>query len=426
MSVMYDIAYAVGVVASSPVWVCRLAATGKWRTDWAARFGRVEPLGRGAAKTLLIHAVSVGEVNAIRLLVQRLAERAPNLRLVISTTTDTGQARAKSLFEPRHRVVRFPLDFTFSVRRFLDAVRPDAAALVENEVWPNFMAECERRSIPVCLVNGRLSERSFKRYRMIAPIARRMYGKLTVAAVQTQAYADRLAQFGLPANRIHILDTMKWDTANIADRVDGADELGRAMGIDRSRPLIVAGSTGPGEEKLLIDMCPPNAQLLLVPRKPERFDEVAALALGIVRRTQHPDGSVRPLDRQRLFLLDTMGELRKAYSLADVAIVGRSFLGLFGSDMIEPIALGKPTLIGPHYGDFADTVEALLAGEGIIVTSEPGRVAAELLANRADAEALAQRGRAVIRERQGSTDRHVQLLLDLLEQGAVNPPLTDR
>jgi 3-deoxy-D-manno-octulosonic-acid transferase len=180
--------------------------------------------------------------------------------------------------------------------------------------------------------------------------------------------------------------------------------------------LIVAGSTAPGEDKLLIDTCPPEAQLLLVPRKPEWFAGVAALSPGIVRRTEHPDGQSRPLDGQRLFLLDTIGELRKAYALADVVIVGRSFLGLYGSDMMEPIALGKPTIIGPHHADFADIMGALIAGEGIIVSAEPGKVAAELLADPTRARALAERGRRVILSRQGATERHAELLLRLMPQ----------
>lgn len=416
MGVMADMVYATGLALGSPLLAYRMLRKGKWRTDWAGRMGHctARPDGR---PTLLIHGVSVGEINAIRLLVERIeAAESGQWKLVISSTTDTGIARARSLFEPRHQVVRYPLDFSRAVGRFLDAVKPDLVALVELEVWPNFTEACVRRGIGVCVINGRLSERSFRGYRRIRPLVARMFARLTSVAAQNRAIADRFIALGAAADRVEVLDTMKWDTAEVADEVAGSDALCRAMGIDRARPIIVAGSTGPGEEKLLIEQCPPEAQLLLVPRKPERFDEVAALVPDIVRRSACPDGSARPLDGRRLFLLDTMGELRKAYALADVVIVGRSLLGLYGSDMMEPIALGKPTIIGPHYGDFAHIMEALIAGEGIIVTDKPGVVAASLLADIHAARALAQRGRDVILSHQGSTDRHVKLLIRLMPQ----------
>lgn len=420
MSVARDTVYAAVVLLTSPVWGYRLLRTGKWRTDWPGRFGHGDTPAPTDGRTLLIHAVSVGEVNAIRLMVNKLSAADPALRIVISTTTNTGTARARELFEPTHHVVRYPFDFGPCVHRFLDRLRPDAVALVELEVWPNFISECRRRNIRVCVVNGRLSARSYRGYRLIRPLVRPTFAALAYAAVQNRPIAERFIALGTPADQVRVLDTMKWDTATVADHVDGSDQLARAMGLDRSRPIIVAGSTGPGEERLLIDTCPPQAQLVLVPRKPERFDEAAALARGIIRRSQHPDGSERQLDSQRLFLLDTMGELRKAYALADVVIIGRSFLGLYGSDMIEPIALGKPTIIGRCYSDFAHVMAALIAAKGIEVTDQPGPLAATLLADPARADQLAENGRRVILSRQGATGRHAQMLLELLK----NAPMT--
>ncbi|MEX0884822.1 MAG: glycosyltransferase N-terminal domain-containing protein [Phycisphaeraceae bacterium] len=429
-----DLAYAAAAVVSAPIWATRMLRTGKHRTDWAGRFGHIAARPKSEIRNaislspapspspspppaLLIHAVSVGEVNAIRGLVAGLAAARPDVRVVICSTTDTGHARATQLFGERHEVVRYPLDFSFAVRRFLDGVRPDVVALTELELWPNFVSACRRRGIAVCVVNGRLSDRSFKRYRLARPLLRGTFASLDAAAVQTPVYAERFRQMGTPADRVRVLDSMKWDNASIADEVPGADELAAAMGIDRSRPLIAAGSTGPGEEAMLINTCPREAQLLVAPRRPERFDEVTRLVPGVVRRTAHADGTHRePAVEQRFFLLDTLGELRKAYALADVCVVGRSFLGLYGSDPTEPIALGKPTVIGPHHADFADMVTALADAGGLIVTDEPGATAATLLADRARADGLAERGRATIRQRQGATQRHVELLLSLLPE----------
>lgn len=410
-----DVAYAVGAVLTSPVWGLSLLRTGKWRTDWRGRFGHVEEKAEKQKnrkvedRTLLIHAVSVGEVNLIRNLVDHLAKTQPQLRIVISTTTNTGFARATQLYAESHEVVRFPFDFSRMVGRFLEAIKPDAVALTELEVWPNFMQACVKRNIPVAVINGRLSTRSFKGYRKLRPVLRKMFASLSFVAAQTEDYAQRFRHMGIAADRVKVLDTMKWDTAKIADHVEGAEALAAELGIDRYKPLIVAGSTGTGEENMLIDTCPSDVQLLLVPRKPERFDEVAALSPDMVRRTQR-----RPGTGQRLFLLDTMGELTKAYSLADVVIVGRSFNGWGGSDPIEPVALGKPTLIGLDHHNFADAVAALKSGGGIVVADKPGETVKELLNDPGRRAELAKRGREVILSRQGATQRHADMLLKLL------------
>lgn len=415
-----DILYTVGLTATAPLWGISLLRTGKWRSDWAGRFGKVPGEAKAddqtVRKRLLIHGVSVGEVNLIRQLVEEL-ESTPGLELVIATTTNTGYARAVELYAERHRVVRFPLDFGFVVRRFLDAVQPDAVALVELELWPNFMDACGARDVPVAVINGRLSARSFKRYRKFKRWLGPTFAKLAAAAVQSEDYGERFEAMGVPADRVHVLDTMKWDTAAVDDSAEtdaAAEALAAEMGIDRGRPLIVAGSTGPGEAKMLIETCPQDAQLLIAPRKPEWFAEVIKVAPNAIRRTQ-PDSSHTSNLTPQVFLLDTIGELRTAYRLADVCIVGRSFTGeLYGSDMMEPIALGKPTIIGPYYADFADTMKALRDAGGIVVTENPGDAAAELLNNPAVAGELAAAGRAVILSRQGSTRRHAAMLLELL------------
>lgn len=394
-----------------------MGRSGKLRTDWAARFGRVrDPRPRTDRPRILLHAVSVGEVNAIRLLVQALAADASAPEVVIATTTDTGFARATALFGASHQVVRYPFDFSLAVNRFLDAVRPDLVALVELEVWPNFTAACRQREIPVVVINGRLSERSFRRYRRVRPIVAPSFRRLLTVSAQTDAYAERFNALGVARGSVLVSGTMKWDTAEIADTVPGADELAQSMGIDRSRPLVVAGSTAVGEETLLDRALPAGAQLLVAPRKPEWFDATTAALPGAVRRSSGRAGSAATRTTGR-FVLDTIGELRKAYALADLVVVGRSFGTLHGSDMMEPIALGKATLIGPRSGDFRDTMEALLEGRGIIETSVE-RLADDikrLLADPAERAALAERGRAVIRQRQGATQRNAELLLSLLE-----------
>lgn len=393
---------------------------GKKRHGWGERLGKIAPLpspvqGR---KRLLIHAVSVGEAGALRHLVPLLT---PAIDVVISASTDTGLARAKELYGGSCRVVRYPLDASWAVARFLDAVRPDAAALVELEVWPNFIGACSRRGIPVGVINGRLSERSFRGYRRIRRLIGPTFRRLEFAAVQDEAYAARFEHMGVARDNVLITGSMKWDAARIDDHAPGADALAEAMGIDRSRPLVVAGSTGPcpggGEEALLHRACPAGVQLLCAPRKPERFDEAAAAMPGCVRRSR--PGSGAPGSGR--FLLDTIGELRQAYSLADVVVVGRSFGGLYGSDPVEPASLGKATVIGPSFADFESAVGALEAAGGIrraTRESLPGVLAA-LVADEAARREIGARGRACVRREQGSSERTARLLEGWL--GAAHP-----
>lgn len=411
MPLLVDLIYGVAALLTLPVWLFRMWQTGKIRTDWAGRLGRTLPLPPKLRPRLLIHAVSVGEVNAIRTLVDALSQTEAAPEIVIAATTDTGFARASTLWSARHRVVRYPFDFSFSVRSFLTSVKPDAVALVELEVWPNFTAICNRRRIPVCVINGRLSARSFRRYRRVAGLLRSTFARLAVVGAQNDAYADRFRALGVPAEKVVVTGTMKWDAAQIADTVSGADELAAALGIDRSRPLIVAGSTAPDEHALLMAAVPRGVQLLCAPRKPEWFDAAAATLTGCARRSKGERGS-----STGRFLLDSIGELRQAYSLADLVVVGRTFGDLHGSDMMEPVALGKATIVGPAVSDFQDTVDALLNGDGIIQCTRDGlgSTIQSLLDDPKRRARLASNGRVVIAANQGATARTEKLVRSLL------------
>lgn len=428
-----DFLYAIVGTATAPFWAR------KARGGWAQRFGRTPALPEKSRSRALLHAVSVGEVNALRTLVPLLT---PTMDVVVSATTDTGLARARELFSGTAAVVRYPLDFSRGVARFLDAVQPDAVALVELEIWPNFIAQCRRRGIPVAVVNGRLSERSFRGYRRIRRFMRASFSSLRFAAVQDSDYAARFEFMGVPPERCLVTGSMKWDAApgeSVASRGDShtgpppsdrALRLAELMGIDRNLPLIVAGSTGPGEEALLHSACPPGVQLLCAPRRPERFDEAAAALPGCVRRSTFGPGSKQsPSDQTRVaveespgqsyrFLLDSIGELRDAYSLATVVVVGRSFGGLFGSDPVEPVAMGKPTVIGPSFGDFEQAVRALRDVGGLVVTSR-AELSSDLFALVAEPERralLRDRGLECVREHRGASLRHASLVGALFVQ----------
>jgi 3-deoxy-D-manno-octulosonic-acid transferase len=425
MGLLLDGIYALGLAATSPIWLYRMIRHGRYRDDIGQRFGAA-PRRYGLQPVIWIHGVSLGEINAVRTLVEEINSQLPDYRVVVSATTDTGMAAARRLYEPDYAVFRWPLDFTLAVRRALDRVRPAMVVLMEGEIWPNFLAACNRRGIPVVVVNGRMSaDKGYPGYRKLGPLAGRLFNRLTAIGVQDEAYAECFRLLGAEPEKIHVTGMMKFDAAQVADRVDGADELAAAMGLSAEDLLIVAGGTGDGEEKLVLDAFGRvksrhrAARLAIVPRKPERFDEVARViagcGLGAARRSQRPDGCADAAPPDAVILGDTMGELRKFYSLATCIFVGRSLVPMGGSDMIEAAAMGKPTAFGPHTFNFPQA-EAL-AAHGCARVADAAALAAQLdewLSDPAAAAAAGRAARQYVRSQQGATRRNVEMICRVL------------
>jgi 3-deoxy-D-manno-octulosonic-acid transferase len=424
----YDIAYGLGVGLSSPFWLAHPKARRKVLGALSQRMGNVP--SRDVSKPgIMIHAVSLGEINATRSLVDLLRKERPGIDFIVSVTTETGFARGKELYgsTPDVTLVRYPLDFTPAVDRLLLTLRPSLVALLELEVWPNFIRRCAQRKVPVILINGRVTPGSFRRYRLAQPLVGSMFARLSHVAVQDQNYAAKFAELGVPQKRISVTGTMKFDTAVIADHLPGQDELAAAMGLAAGDPVWVCGSTGPGEEALILPIYREllkrfgNLRLVIVPRKPERFDEVAELIaaqnFAVVRRSRND-----PPNPSAVILGDTIGELRKFYSLATVVFVGRSLVDLghrqHGSDMIEPAALAKASIVGPFTANFADAMNCFLAADAMKVVQtarELARDVENLLANAVEAKELGRRAREVVKAQQGATQRHARLILDTLD-----------
>lgn len=404
---LIDVGYLVGAAVLSPVWAR------KKRAGWGERFGHIGPMvtrgsTSGERPRVVLHAVSVGEVAACRGLVPLLGERA---EVIVSVTTDTGLARARALYADVCDVVRTPLDFSWAVRRFLDFTRPDVLGLVELEVWPNLVRQCRVRGVAVGVVNGRLSERSFTGYRRGRAVIGPSFRRLDFAAVQDEAYAARFRAMGMAPERVTVTGSMKWDAVEVVEgsaRTEGALALAGALGLDVSRPIVVAGSTAPGEEALLHAAVPGDVQLVCAPRKPEWFDQAAAAMPGCVRRS----AGVTHAGATR-FVLDSIGELSTLYRAADVVVIGRSFGGLYGSDPMEPAGLGVPVLIGPEHADFAAGVAMLEVAGGIRVVDRAGLAGAVagLLADASARRAMGENARACVRAQQGASARHADLLM---------------
>jgi 3-deoxy-D-manno-octulosonic-acid transferase len=446
---LVDICQFIAALLVAPILFYRSMRTGKYRTDWDQRRGFMPKLPPKVGPRVWVHAVSMGEMNSIRGLIAAWRARVPETEFVISSTTDTGMARGREIF-PDLTVIRYPLDFSRFVRRALDRIQPDLVVLVELEVWHQFVTIARERNIPVAIVNGRLTEKSVGMFRWIAPVARRMFGAVRWVGAQDEAYAGRFRQVGVPAERVAVTGSLKWDTAQIVDDIPGSDALAAAMGVDCSRPVWVCGSTGPGEEEVILNayrqLTTPSEserasrhgptsgsgaaglQLVIVPRKPERFNEVAELitraGFECIRRSASPDGAVRQPSGPAVQLVDTMGELRKAYILADVVFVGRTLAEMGGSDMMEVAALARPVIVGPHTENFADAMQQLRARDAICVlpddlsgprvSEQLAEVVKRLLTQRPEAQALAARGREVVAGNRGATERTLNHLLALL------------
>ncbi len=431
MGIFLDIAYTCGLVAASPLWIYRMIRHGRYRTGWRQRLGAV-PVSYGLQPLIWIHGVSVGEINAAKTLVQEIHRQLPDFRVVISSTTDTGMVAAKKNFEPDHLVFHWPMDFTLAVKRALKRMHPAMVVLIEGEAWPNFLAECNRRNIPAVIVNGRLSaDKGYKRWRMLGSLAGRLFNRLSAVGVQDEIYAERLRHLGANDDILHVTGMMKFDTAEITDRITGQDKLAAAMGIGKDDKLLVAGGTGPGEEKILLDVYKDlknkytDLRLAIVPRKPERFDEVAKLikstGMEFIRRSENPDGKKCQSSTDAVILGDTMGELRKFYSLATVIFVGRSLVPMGGSDMIEAAALGKPVAFGPHTHNFPQANTLSTHGCARVPNARKLRKQVDYwLSNPQRASQDSQNARRYVHSQQGATRRNVEMMCHILGR---RPPL---
>jgi 3-deoxy-D-manno-octulosonic-acid transferase len=435
MRFFIDCIYLLAVIAISPIALYRIIKHKRYRTGWQQRFGKITRRNT-AKKCIWLHAVSVGEVNASTTLIEELKKNLPNFEIVISTTTDTGFARATALFDRDLQIFYFPFDFSLIMSRAFRNIQPAICLLMELEVWPNFVRIAQQLNVPVVVVNGRLSEKSFSKYKIIKPIAKLIFQKVTLILAQSDEYARRFREVGCASEKVIVTGSLKYDTAQVADKVEGSDALAKQLNIRTGEKLFVAGGTGIDEEKIILDVYRElknqfeNLRLAIVPRKPERFDEVAQLieqsGFNLIRYSQIKNHSTEKSnterrvtsDESRVILGDTMGDLRKFYSLADIIFVGRSLVPMGGSDMMEAAALGKCTIFGPYTFNFKQTVDDLLKNNGAIEvqnSQELLEVMQKCLSNPEYAAQIARNGQQIIRKNQGATSQSVKTIVEFLE-----------
>lgn len=424
MYLAYSLLLSLGLLLFSPYFLFQALAHRKYIDGLRERLGFVPPLDK--QPVVWLHCVSVGETQAARPLVERLRREWPHHALVVSTVTLTGQKLARDLFRTEAtRVIYFPFDWRWTVRRVLRAINPAVVLVMETELWPNFLRECEEREIPVALVNGRISRKSFARYRRIRFFLRRVLEGVTLAVMQSEKDADRVQALGMPAQRTFTSGNLKFDSRVDTDK---STDLGSRFKLDTRVPLVLGASTHAPEEKIVLESFvrlreSHGARLMIAPRKPERFKEVAELieasGLSWARRTDAP----RPNDAEaQVILLDTIGELPSIYSLATVVFVGGSIVDRGGHNVLEPAAHGVAVVTGAHTHNFHAIVDLLNEANAIVqlppvdgseavaaLTDALGR----LLDNPESRAELGCRAKQLVTANQGAAERTMKLIAPL-------------
>lgn len=436
MYLAYSLLLSLGLLLFSPYFLFQALAHRKYIDGLRERLGFLPTIEK--QPVVWLHCVSVGETQAARPLVERLRKELPQHALVVSTVTLTGQRLARDLFRNQaEKVLYFPFDWRWSVRRALDAVNPVAVLVMETELWPNFLRECKRREIPVALVNGRISRKSFGRYLKIRFFLRRVLGCLSMAVMQSERDAERIRELGMREESVFVAGNLKFEASAYGDE---NTDLKERFSLQAGLPLVLAASTHAPEEKIILESFKKlrervPSRLMLAPRHPERFNEVAELiqasGLGWARRTNDPLGSDATAS---VILLDTIGELTAMYPLATAVFVGGSIVDRGGHNVLEPAAHGVAVITGAHTHNFHAIVDLLNEAQAIVqlppVEGEEAVIKLTGVFQRVlgDAEWRGELGgnaRQLILANQGAAERTMKLLAPLFSTNVTDHPSSD-
>jgi 3-deoxy-D-manno-octulosonic-acid transferase len=425
MYLAYSLLLSLGLIVLIPHFLFQALAHGKYIAGLRQRLGSLPPVN--GKPVIWLHCVSVGETQAARPLAQRVKREFPNHALVISTITLTGQKLARDVFQTHaESVFYFPFDWRWSVRRALKTINPAAVLIMETELWPNFLRECKAQRIPVALVNGRISRQSFRRYKLIRFFLRRVLSCLNLAVMQSETDAARLRELGMTDEKLYTAGNLKFDAEIAGELKTKTTEIQDRFGLRSNVPLILAASTHAPEEEVVLESIKQlqPARLIIAPRHPERFNEVATLiqksGLSWTRRTDPPAADDA---NATVILLDTIGELPATYSLADVVFVGGSIVDKGGHNVLEPAAAGVAVVTGAHTHNFHAIVDLMSEAKAIVqlppvensaAVEELTHVLKNLLTNTNDRKELGRRAKQLVTDNQGATERTITLLAPLL------------
>jgi|SRR4051812_7639358 3-deoxy-D-manno-octulosonic-acid transferase len=412
MYLIYSALLAVWLLVSLPYWLLQMLRHGKYRAGLRERLGNVPPgFISGSKPNIWVHAVSVGEVLAVSGLVQGLRQRFPQHRIVVSTTTDTGQKLARKRFGEEN-VFYFPLDFAFAIRPYLQALRPQLLIIAETEFWPNFLRLAHASGAAIAIVNARISDRSWPGYRRVRTLLKKVLEKISLFLAQTEEDKKRLIDIGAAADRVQVTGNLKFDVP-LPPVPPIVASLHVAFSRDATSPVLVCGSTMEGEESLLLRAFEivlashPKAVMILAPRHPERFTEVAqALEQLGIRFWRRSLWNGEPLSGGVL-LVDTIGELAALYGVADIAFVGGSLVPRGGHNIIEPAQHGVAIVVGNHTENFRDIVGLFQSRNAVCIVgpAELPLVFMELIANNQQRLSLGQRASETLQSQTGATMR---------------------
>lgn len=424
---LYSVVLAAAMLLSLPYWLYQMVRRGKYRTGFAERIGRVplrllaaESNNRERRRVIWIHAVSVGEVLAVSGLVEEMRRSFSGYRVVVSTTTDTGQQLARRRFGEEN-VFYFPMDFAFAIRPYFKALQPELVVLAETEFWPNFLRLTQASGARVAVVNARISDRSWPSYKRFRWALRRMLAHVDIFLAQTEQDGARLQSIGANGERVQVTGNLKYDIS-LPVTPPIVESLRVSLAAERAGPVLVCGSTVEGEESPLLNAFEkvrvehPRSVMILAPRHPERFDEVAILlkqmGLTSYRRSLWHGESLAG----GVLLVDSIGELAGLYALADIAFVGGSLVPRGGHNIIEPAQHGVAIMVGNHTENFRDIVALFQSRDALRVVSlaELPLTLMRLLANDSERLALGGRAEETIRSQTGATVRTLQALQELL------------
>ena len=430
MYLAYSLLLTVGLLVLIPHFIYQALAHGKYLAGLRQRLGAIPELPQSEKPVIWLHSVSVGETQAAQPLIDSLQQTYPNHNLVVSTITQTGQNLAKQLLGDRaSSVFYFPFDWKWSVRRTLAKVKPSLVLLMETELWPNFLDECAAQSIPVALVNGRISRQSFRRYSLIGRFMKRVLADLNLAIMQTEKDAERIKTLGVPAEKLLISGNLKFDSKESPFAAETIDLLNQRFALSSGQPLILAASTHEPEERILLESFAlvrksERARLMIAPRHPQRFEEVASLiqskGLSWARRTSNPAPADENVD---VILLDSIGELPSLYRFASICFVGGSIVDKGGHNVLEPASVGNCIVTGAHTHNFDEIVRLLLEADGLeqlppLELSSAADTLAQTLIELLDDEArrlkMGKNALAVVAANRGSTLKTMGFLKTLI------------
>jgi len=413
MTILYDLIFLGFALIYLPVYLFK----GKFHRGFLARLGLL-PRGLTLKEPIWIHAVSVGEAMAMRGLVEELRRAYPLKKFVISTVTPTGNKIARSFAKESDFVTYLPLDFSFILRRVIKKINPCIFIIAETEIWPNLITALYKSGIPIAILNARISDASFKGYLAIKYLLKPILNKINIFCAQSENDSSRLNRLGVSLDKIKVTGNMKFDQV-LAQGLDAAAHKKR-IGLNEKDRLLVAGSTHPGEEEILLNTYRgllkkfPDLYLLLAPRHPERADEVESLVKNLGFKPQRIGSLSSEIPSlETVFILDTVGELISFYAVADVVFVGGSLVKKGGQNILEPASAGKPVIFGPYMFNFRDIAQIFLNNQAALKVYNQDDLAAsvsELLNNNQKAAQLVKNAREVIINNQGATKRNVSLI----------------